>query len=174
MVIPGGTGQVGAVLNRAFAATGHEVVALTSAVAAGAAWLRGPVADGAQYVSWVHGHDFAAAVQFLIDRHDMSGPVNLAAPDPMPQRDFMRELRGACWLACHEMDGRTGCVRDPFRHREDEEPASRSAWIGLHDIPTRVNVGREIGLVDGEDVGLRDSGTAKPAMPGSESWQTFA
>jgi uncharacterized protein len=25
----------------------------------------------------------------------MSGPVNLAAPDPQPQRDFMRELRGA-------------------------------------------------------------------------------
>ena len=53
--------------------------------------LGGPVADGAKYVSWVYGHDFAAAVQFLIDRHDMSGPVNLAAPDPRPQRDFMRD-----------------------------------------------------------------------------------
>jgi uncharacterized protein (TIGR01777 family) len=57
--------------------------------------LGGPVAGGAQYVSWIHEHDFAAAVQFLIDRDDMSGPVNLAAPDPLPQRDFMRELRGA-------------------------------------------------------------------------------
>ena len=57
--------------------------------------LGGPVAGGAQYVSWIHEHDFAAAVQFLIDRDDMSGPVNLAAPDPRPQREFMRELRGA-------------------------------------------------------------------------------
>jgi len=57
--------------------------------------LGGPVAGGAQYVSWIHEHDFATAVQFLIDRDDMSGPVNLAAPDPRPQREFMRELRGA-------------------------------------------------------------------------------
>jgi NAD dependent epimerase/dehydratase family enzyme len=57
--------------------------------------LGGPVAGGKQYVSWIHEHDFAAAIQFLIDRHDMSGPVNLAAPGPEPQRDFMRELRGS-------------------------------------------------------------------------------
>jgi uncharacterized protein (TIGR01777 family) len=57
--------------------------------------LGGAVAGGAQYVSWIHDHDFAAAVQFLIDRHDMSGPVNLAAASPAPQRDFMRELRDA-------------------------------------------------------------------------------
>jgi uncharacterized protein len=57
--------------------------------------LGGPVAGGAQYVSWIHEQDFTAAVQFLIDRHDMSGPVNLAAPGPEPQRDFMPELRGA-------------------------------------------------------------------------------
>jgi len=55
--------------------------------------LGGAVAGGAQYVSWIHEHDFAAAVEFLIDRHDMSGPVNLAAPNPEPQRDFMRALR---------------------------------------------------------------------------------
>lgn len=57
--------------------------------------LGGAVAGGAQYVSWIHEHDFAAAVQFLIDRDDLSGPVNLAAPVPVPQRDFMRDLRAA-------------------------------------------------------------------------------
>lgn len=55
--------------------------------------LGGPVAGGSQYVSWIHDHDFAAAVRFLIDRDDLSGPVNLAAPGPEPQRDFMRGLR---------------------------------------------------------------------------------
>ncbi|MFD4998320.1 TIGR01777 family oxidoreductase [Streptomyces buecherae] len=57
--------------------------------------LGGPVAGGAQYVSWIHDHDFVRAVQFLVDRDDFSGPVNLAAPAPLPQRAFMRALRTA-------------------------------------------------------------------------------
>lgn len=54
--------------------------------------LGGPVAGGHQYVSWLHEQDFVRAVQFLID-HDLTGPVNLAAPNPLPQRDLMRVLR---------------------------------------------------------------------------------
>ncbi|QNS08372.1 TIGR01777 family oxidoreductase [Streptomyces xanthii] len=57
--------------------------------------LGGPVAGGAQYVSWIHEHDFVRAVEFLIDREDITGPVNLAAPHPLPQRAFMRALRSA-------------------------------------------------------------------------------
>ncbi|BCJ41436.1 NAD-dependent epimerase [Actinoplanes ianthinogenes] len=57
--------------------------------------LGGPVAGGRQYVSWIHDHDFVRAVRFLIDRDDLTGPVNLAAPGPLPQREFMRELRSA-------------------------------------------------------------------------------
>ncbi|MFH8610379.1 epimerase [Streptomyces sp. NPDC018029] len=57
--------------------------------------LGGPVAGGAQYVSWIHDHDFVRAVEFLIDRDDITGAVNLAAPGPLPQREFMRVLRGA-------------------------------------------------------------------------------
>jgi uncharacterized protein len=57
--------------------------------------LGGPVAGGGQYVSWIHEDDFTAAVGFLIDHDALAGPVNLASPEPLPQRDFMRELRGA-------------------------------------------------------------------------------
>ncbi|MEU1056419.1 DUF1731 domain-containing protein [Streptomyces sp. NPDC005876] len=57
--------------------------------------LGGPVAGGAQYVSWVHERDFVRAAEFLIDREDLAGPVNVAAPAPLPQRAFMRELRAA-------------------------------------------------------------------------------
>ncbi|GAA4234815.1 TIGR01777 family oxidoreductase [Actinomadura meridiana] len=57
--------------------------------------LGGPVAGGAQYVSWIHDHDFVRAVEFLIGRDDLDGPVNLAAPGPLPQREFMRALRSA-------------------------------------------------------------------------------
>ncbi|MDG4860334.1 TIGR01777 family oxidoreductase [Streptomyces sp. T-3] len=57
--------------------------------------LGGPVAGGRQYVSWIHERDFVRAVEFLVDRADFAGPVNLAAPAPLPQRAFMRELRAA-------------------------------------------------------------------------------
>lgn len=56
--------------------------------------LGGPVAGGRQYVSWIHDDDFARAVALLI-REPVTGAVNLAAPNPLPQRQFMRELRGA-------------------------------------------------------------------------------
>ncbi|MEW9556119.1 TIGR01777 family oxidoreductase [Nonomuraea sp. NPDC050783] len=57
--------------------------------------LGGPVAGGGQYVSWIHDRDFVRAVAFLIGRDDLAGPVNLAAPAPLPQRAFMRVLRAA-------------------------------------------------------------------------------
>ncbi|WP_416982499.1 epimerase [Streptomyces sp. T028] len=57
--------------------------------------LGGPVAGGAQYVSWIHDRDFVRAVEFLVERDDLAGPVNLAAPAPLPQRGFMRALRSA-------------------------------------------------------------------------------
>ncbi|MFI6316599.1 TIGR01777 family oxidoreductase [Nonomuraea sp. NPDC050556] len=57
--------------------------------------LGGPIAGGAQYVSWIHDHDLVRAVEFLADRDDLVGPVNLTAPDPLPQRAFMRVLRAA-------------------------------------------------------------------------------
>ncbi|MEU1121721.1 MULTISPECIES: TIGR01777 family oxidoreductase [unclassified Streptomyces] len=60
--------------------------------------LGGPVAGGAQYVSWIHDRDFVRAVEFLIDREEIAGPVNLAAPGPLPHREFMRALRGACGM----------------------------------------------------------------------------
>jgi hypothetical protein len=37
--------------------------------------IGGPVAGGQQYVSWIHGDDFVRAVQFLLARDDLDGPV---------------------------------------------------------------------------------------------------
>lgn len=57
--------------------------------------LGGPVADGGQYVSWIHGEDFVRAVQFLLAREDLDGAFIVAAPEPVQQRDLMRALRRA-------------------------------------------------------------------------------
>jgi uncharacterized protein len=57
--------------------------------------LGGPVAGGRQFVSWLHDRDFVRTITFLLDREDLTGPVNLAAPDPRPYGDLMRTLRRA-------------------------------------------------------------------------------
>lgn len=57
--------------------------------------LGGKAADGRQFISWIHDHDFIRAVQFLIDNDTVSGPVNLAAPNPLPNAEFMKALRAA-------------------------------------------------------------------------------
>ena len=57
--------------------------------------LGGPVAGGLQYVSWIHEADFLAALEFLMAHPEIGGPVNLAAPEPLPYRDFMGSLRKA-------------------------------------------------------------------------------
>lgn len=57
--------------------------------------LGGPIAGGAQYMSWIHDRDLVRAVEFLVARDDLAGPVNLAAPDPQLQHAFMRAIRAA-------------------------------------------------------------------------------
>ena len=57
--------------------------------------LGGSAAGGRQYVSWVHHEDFCRAIDMLIARDDIDGAVNIASPNPLPYRDFMRELRKA-------------------------------------------------------------------------------
>ncbi|MCX7421837.1 MAG: TIGR01777 family oxidoreductase [Planctomycetia bacterium] len=56
--------------------------------------LGGKHGDGRQFVSWIHDLDFIRAVYWLID-HDLSGPVNLASPNPLSNVEFMRDLRNA-------------------------------------------------------------------------------
>ncbi|MBL8060975.1 MAG: TIGR01777 family oxidoreductase [Chthonomonas sp.] len=55
--------------------------------------LGGPIAGGRQYVSWIHADDFCRAVEFLTDREDLEGAVNICSPNPVTQRDFSRILR---------------------------------------------------------------------------------
>jgi uncharacterized protein len=57
--------------------------------------LGGTIGPGTQFVSWIHEADFVRAVEFLIAREELAGIVNLASPNPVPNRDFMRALRDA-------------------------------------------------------------------------------
>jgi uncharacterized protein len=57
--------------------------------------LGGRAGDGRQYVSWIHDQDFIRSILWLIDHDEIEGPVNLAAPTPLPNSDFMEALRAA-------------------------------------------------------------------------------
>ena len=57
--------------------------------------LGGRAGDGRQYVSWIHEQDFVRAVSWLIDHEEVDGPVNVAAPHPLPNAAFMQALREA-------------------------------------------------------------------------------
>src|SRR5262249_19907981 len=57
--------------------------------------LGGRAGDGRQYVSWIHEADFVRAITWLIERDGFAGPVNLAAPEPLQNAEFMRTLRQA-------------------------------------------------------------------------------
>jgi uncharacterized protein (TIGR01777 family) len=57
--------------------------------------LGGTAGSGDQFVSWIHGADFIRSIEFLMAHEEIEGPVNVAAPSPLPNREFMRALRQA-------------------------------------------------------------------------------
>ena len=62
------------------------------------AGLGGTEGPGDQYVSWIHDRDYCRATDFLLADpagRELSGPVNLTSPNPLPNREFLRDLRRA-------------------------------------------------------------------------------
>jgi hypothetical protein len=57
--------------------------------------LGGSAGNGRQFISWIHHDDFITAIRWLIDRDDIEGAVNVAAPNPLPNAEFMQVLREA-------------------------------------------------------------------------------
>lgn len=59
------------------------------------AGLGGTAASGDQFISWIHQRDFTRAIDWLIAHEKFQDAVNLAAPQPLPNREFMATLRKA-------------------------------------------------------------------------------
>jgi uncharacterized protein len=57
--------------------------------------LGGRVGSGRQWMSWISLTDHVAAIRFLIDHDDVSGPVNLTAPHPVTNRTYTATLARA-------------------------------------------------------------------------------
>jgi uncharacterized protein (TIGR01777 family) len=51
-------------------------------------FVGGPMGSGRQYISWIHLVDEVAAIRFLLDNQEASGPFNLAAPNALTNSEF--------------------------------------------------------------------------------------
>jgi uncharacterized protein (TIGR01777 family) len=57
--------------------------------------LGARLGSGTQWQSWITLDDEVAAIEFLLGAEQVSGPVNLVAPEPVTQREFGRRLGAA-------------------------------------------------------------------------------
>lgn len=53
----------------------------------------GPMGDGDQRFSWVHVDDVVAAIAYVFEHPEISGPVNVAAPEVVTNAEMMRQVR---------------------------------------------------------------------------------
>jgi len=57
--------------------------------------LGGKLGSGRQMMSWIGLPDWVAAARFLLDRADITGPVNLTSPNPVSNAEFTAALAHA-------------------------------------------------------------------------------
>ena len=54
--------------------------------------VGGPLAGGAQYISWIHADDEVGLLLWALDNEEVSGVLNATAPNPVTNRDFSKAL----------------------------------------------------------------------------------
>ena len=52
----------------------------------------GPLAGGDQYMPWIHIDDEVALILWALDTQALSGPLNVAAPNPVTNKEFSKTL----------------------------------------------------------------------------------
>jgi uncharacterized protein (TIGR01777 family) len=58
--------------------------------------LGGKQGNGKQFVSWIHEEDFCRAIEWIISREELAGPVNLCAPNPLTNAEMMKTFQEIC------------------------------------------------------------------------------
>jgi uncharacterized protein (TIGR01777 family) len=77
--------RTGVVLDRSGGALGKMLPAFRLGVG-------GPVAGGAQYMSWIHAEDVVGMMLAALEDERWSGPFNATAPEPVSNYDFSKAL----------------------------------------------------------------------------------
>ena len=58
-------------------------------------FVGGPLGDGNQWFPWLHLDDLMAAIEFVLDHQEVSGPLNFCGPDPVRNRELAQALGDA-------------------------------------------------------------------------------
>jgi len=94
------------VVLRAGPALGEKGGFLPKMVLAFRLYSGGPFGSGRQWFPWVHRDDFVSVVLHTLADSSYSGPINVAAPEAVTNRQFCtalgKVLRRPCWLPVPE------------------------------------------------------------------------
>jgi len=96
--------------------------------------LGGTIASGGQMVSWIHESDLIGAIEWIYENENFSGPVNLTSPNPLPNHQFMAELRRAVGQPIGLPCMRWMLAIGTFLLRTEAELVLKSRWV----LPTRL------------------------------------
>jgi uncharacterized protein (TIGR01777 family) len=66
--------------------------ALSKMIPAFKAFLGGPVGNGRQWFPWIHLDDLMAALLFIFEHPQITGPLNFCAPHPLTNRELAASL----------------------------------------------------------------------------------
>jgi uncharacterized protein (TIGR01777 family) len=66
--------------------------ALAKMIPAYRMFVGGPLGDGQQWFPWIQIEDLVDGIYFLLNNPDVSGPVNMCAPQPLRNEEFAKTL----------------------------------------------------------------------------------
>jgi len=55
-------------------------------------YIGGPLGTGNQWLSWIHITDLTRIIRFVVENHELTGPVNATAPVPVTMKEFSQVL----------------------------------------------------------------------------------
>ena len=63
-------------------------------------FMGAPLGTGGQWIPWIHREDVIRIFLFMLERWELSGPVNVTSPAPTTMKDFSLELARALRRPC--------------------------------------------------------------------------
>lgn len=96
--------------------------------------LGGKVGSGKQMVSWIHVDDFCRAMQWLMEHDEISGAINVTAPEPLCNSEIMRRFRKHVGMPVGLPATRWMAEIGAFLLRTETELILKSRWV----VPTRL------------------------------------
>jgi len=74
---------------------GKDGGALEKMIPAFRFFVGGPLGDGKHWFPWIHIEDLFSAIQFLVEKPEIDGPVNFCSPESIRYKDFSGALGNA-------------------------------------------------------------------------------